>query len=75
MNFVGDVRILGNTPCIGCGNGDTCIMSAFKVLDPKATVESVGVNLFEKQPKAIKAAEELGKNIAQALNKEVNWID
>ena len=74
MNFVGDVRILGNTPCIGCGNGDTCVMSAFKVLDPKATVESVGVNLFEKQPIAIKAAEELGKNIAQALSKQPKTI-
>ena len=39
------------------------------MMGPEATVESVWVNTFEEQPEAIKVAEELGKNIIQALNK------
>ncbi|HHT9139778.1 MAG TPA: flavodoxin family protein, partial [Candidatus Tripitaka californicus] len=68
MNFVGYVKVSGNVPCIKCGYGDECKMSAVKMIfGPNATVDSVGINRFEGQPVATNAAMELGKEIAQAL--------
>lgn len=68
MNFLGAVKILGNVPCIKCGNGDTCKMSAIKMMSgPEATVDSVGINTFEKQPLSFDAARELGEKIGEAL--------
>jgi multimeric flavodoxin WrbA len=68
MSFQGAVRVKGNPPCIKCGHGDLCDMSGIKMLfGPNATIESVGVNLFEKQQDAVTAAAELGKKIAHAL--------
>ena len=62
---------MGNNPCIRCVNGDTCDMSGIKMMSgPEATKASVGSNIFEEQPEAVKSAEELGKNIAQTLNKD-----
>ena len=68
MEFVGEVRIMGNVPCIKCGRGDECKMSAIKMLyGPDATVSSVGVGAFEEQPEAVEAAIKLGKDIADKL--------
>ncbi len=68
MNFVGSVKIIGNVPCIKCGYGNECQMTGVKMIyGPNATVDSVGINKFEEQLEAIKAAEDLGKKIAQAL--------
>ncbi len=49
--------------------GETCEkMSAFKMLSgPDATVESVGIHVFENQPDAINSAKELGRKIKAAL--------
>jgi hypothetical protein len=70
VNFVGSMRVLGNVPCIRCGFGDDCVMSAVKMMfGPQATVDSVGKNCFDEQPQTLKAAEELGKKIAEALVK------
>jgi multimeric flavodoxin WrbA len=70
MNFVGSVRVLGNVPCIRCGHGDDCVMSAIKMMfGPTATVDTVGKNCFDEQPQTIKAAEELGRKIAENLSK------
>jgi len=68
MDFVGEVRVRGNVPCIKCGHGDEDKMSAIKMLyGPEATVASVGVATFEDQPDAVKAAVELGQKIAAKL--------
>ncbi len=68
MEFVGEVRVKGNVPCIKCGHGDECTMSGIKMLyGEDATVASVGVNTFEEQTDALAAAVELGKNIAERL--------
>ena len=68
MEFVGGVRVEGNVPCIKCGDGDDCKMTGIKMLyGPEAIVESVGVNTFEEQSEAKKAAIELGQNIANKL--------
>lgn len=72
MNFVGAVKILGNVPCIKCGYGNECRTSGIKMIYGKeATVESVGVNLFEEQWDALHDARELGEKIASALQKKV----
>ena len=71
MEFVGEVRVKGNVPCIKCGQGDECKMTGIKMLHgPEATVSSVGVKIFEKQPMAMSAAVKLGKDIADKLKPE-----
>ncbi len=68
MEFVGDVRIMGNVPCIKCGKGDTCKMSGINMLyGSEATVSSVGINVVEAQQEVVKAAVQLGQNIANKL--------
>lgn len=68
MDFVGEVRVKGNVPCVTCGHGDECTMSGVKMLyGEDATVASVGINTFEEQTDALKAAVELGKSIAEKL--------
>ncbi len=68
MEFIGEVRVKGNVPCIKCGHGDGCNMSGIKMLyGMEATVGSVGVNTFEEQAEAMKAAVEIGKKIADKL--------
>lgn len=68
MDFLGDVRVQGNVPCIKCGSGDKCNMSGIAMLyGDEATVDSVGVKTFEAQPDAVAAAETLGQSIGKAL--------
>lgn len=68
MEFLGAVRVDGNVPCVKCGYGNDCAMSGISMLHgPEATVESVGINSFEKQPGAVRAAIDLGESIATFL--------
>jgi len=68
MKFVGDVRMLGNVPCIKCGSGDSCKMSGIAMMfGPEATVESVGVNRFTDDQQAQQQAQQLGQAIAAEL--------
>jgi multimeric flavodoxin WrbA len=68
MDYVGDVRINGNVPCIRCGFGDECSVSGLKMLfGPEATVASIGVQTAEEQPAVIEAAIMLGREIASRL--------
>lgn len=75
MEFVGEVRVKGNVPCIKCGYGDECKMSGIKMLyGQEATVASAGIKTFEQQPESMKAAIELGENIADRLkSKQKNF--
>ena len=69
MEVIGDVKILGNVPCVKCGYGDECDMSGIKmVYGPDATVDSVGINSFEDQEIALENAKDLGRKIAEYLN-------
>jgi multimeric flavodoxin WrbA len=71
IRFEGAVRVLGNSPCIKYGYGDLCDMSGIKMrFGSNATVESVGVNVFEKQQTTVTAAAKLGKKIAHALSEK-----
>ena len=68
MDFVGEVRVSGNVPCIRCGYGDECEVSGLKMIyGPDATVDSIGANTFAAQPESVAAAEQLGKNIRARL--------
>ena len=68
MDFVGEVRVSGNVPCIRCGYGDEGEVSGLKMIyGPDATVASIGVNTFAAQPESVAAAEQLGKNIRARL--------
>ncbi|WP_407283380.1 flavodoxin family protein [Methanolobus sp. WCC1] len=69
MEVVGDVKILGNVPCVSCGYGDDCELSGIKMIyGPDATVDSVGINSFEDQQAPMDGAKELGKKIASCLS-------
>jgi multimeric flavodoxin WrbA len=68
MNFLGAVKLRGNVPCVKCGYGDECRMSAIKMLSgPDATVATVGIRRFEDDVSAVEAAAALGRKIAGAL--------
>ncbi len=68
MRFIGALKIQGNVPCVRCGFGDDCKMSAIKMIyGPTATVDSVGIQSFESQPRNLDAAKELGRKLAEAL--------
>ena len=72
MDFVGDVKIRGDVPCLKCGYGNTCPVSAAKVLyGPDIKVENLEFHSFETQPEAVKAAQTLGETIAEKLRKKV----
>lgn len=68
MRFAGSVVLDGNVPCVKCGYGDECAMSAIKMLyGPDATVASAGIRCFEDQEAAVKARE-LGREIRRLLD-------
>ncbi len=68
MDFVGEVQVKGNVPCIKCGKGDECNMSGIAMIyGEESTVSSVGVKTFEEQEEAVAAAIQLGKDIAKRL--------
>ena len=73
MDFVGAVKVAGNVPCIKCGSGDECKMSAVKMIfGADAMVAEANINIFEEQPEAIKQAAALGKKIADALKNKTH---
>jgi multimeric flavodoxin WrbA len=67
MNFVGAVKILGNVPCVKCGNKECTISGLKMIFGPEATPDTVGINTFEDQVDALAAADRLGKEVALAL--------
>lgn len=68
MDFVGDVRVLGNIPCLRCEDADECKTSGIKMLQgPNATISYVKVGTFEDQPEIVAAAIKLGEDIAAKL--------
>ncbi|MFC1512859.1 flavodoxin family protein [Thermodesulfobacteriota bacterium] len=65
MNFVGGVTVLGNVPCVKCGEGGQCMQSGLKMIHGSdATVESVGINTLEDNPETVAALKKLGEDIA-----------
>ena len=69
MTNLGAMVLLGNLPCIRCGHGDNCQMSGVKMLHgPAATVESVGVRTFDADAQMVHHADELGRQIREAVD-------
>jgi multimeric flavodoxin WrbA len=70
MDFQGSVKVLGNVPCVKCGSGDSCAMSAIKLIHgPDATVESAGINTFEAQPAVVEQVKALGERIGNIVRR------
>lgn len=68
MDFVGGVSILGNVPCVKCGENGQCQASGLKMIFGKdATPDSVGINQFEDDPEIVAALEKIGRDIADKM--------
>lgn len=71
MNVVGDVKIVGDVPCMKCGYGEECKLSGLThFYGPDAKIDDIGFHRLEEQPDALKAVQELGERIAQELRKK-----
>lgn len=71
MNVVGQIEVMGNVPCLSCGNGDDCEMSAVSFLfgeGAKASPEKC--TAVEDQAKLWEAAASLGKEIGEKLKEK-----
>lgn len=73
MVNLGSMIILGNVPCIRCGNGDTCEMSGIHMLhSPQATVASVGVRDLERDEGLLAQARALAARLRDALSRDTS---
>lgn len=69
MEIVGQLKAQGNVPCLTCGKGDTCQMSAVPLLfgqDAKASVDKC--IRVEDQEEVWQEAQRLGRLIGRRLN-------
>ncbi len=68
MKLIGQIEVKGNVPCLTCGKGDDCEMSAVQLLfgeNAKATTDKcISV---EEQIEIWEKAESLGKKIGSIL--------
>lgn len=68
MNYIGGVNVLGNVPCVQCGDNGQCSVSGLKMLyGPDVSIEKMGINQLEDSPETIAALEKLGKDIGAAV--------
>lgn len=68
MNFIGGVSLLGNVPCVHCGQDGQCQMSGLKMIYGKdATLESVGINDFENDLEKVAELRQLGEAIGNSF--------
>ncbi len=71
MDLLGQLTVQGNLPCLTCGEGDECKMSAVKImygLDAKTS--DFGYSRVEDQKEVWKNAARLGRLIGERLQKE-----
>jgi multimeric flavodoxin WrbA len=67
MNYIGGVTVMGNVPCVRCGENGQCGVSSLKMLyGSNATPESVGMNTVEDDRTTVTALEKLGADIVDA---------
>ncbi len=68
MELVGQLSIQGNLPCLTCGQGDDCQMSAVQLLyGPDARTSEISYNRVEDQEAVWAAAARLGGLIGERL--------
>lgn len=69
MKFIGGVSLLGNVPCIRCGQDGQCQMSSLKMIHGQdATPESVGINDFTNDANKVAELQQLGVAIRNSLS-------
>lgn len=69
MKFIGGVSLLGNVPCVRCGQDGQCQMSGLKMIyGQDATPESVGIHDFENDPKKVTELQQLGEAIRNSFS-------
>ena len=68
MDLVGQLTIQGNLPCLTCGQGDSCEMSAVKLLHgPDARTSDIGYTRVEDQQQVWQEAARLSRLIGERL--------
>ncbi|MFH2124464.1 MAG: flavodoxin family protein [Pseudomonadota bacterium] len=69
MKFIGGVALLGNVPCIRCGQEVQCQMSSLKMIHGRdASPASVGVHDFENDPHKVIELQQLGEAIRNSFS-------
>ena len=72
MNLLGQLTVQGNLPCLTCGQGDDCQMSAVKLLyGPDARTADFGYTKVEDQQQVWQEAARIGRLIGDRLQKTV----
>lgn len=70
MKIVGSVKIIGNVPCLTCGEGGDCKMSgARQLFGPDAEISSNLCVAVEDQPEVWEKLNRLGKKLSKRLSK------
>lgn len=73
MILISQLSIQGNLPCLTCGEGDHCKMSAIKVLyGPDAKASHYSYSRVEDQNKVWKEAIHIGKLISERIRNTAN---
>jgi multimeric flavodoxin WrbA len=68
MELMGQLTIQGNLPCVFCGEGDECEMSAFQLLyGPDAKTSEIGYTRVEDQKEVWEEAKRIGRLIGEHL--------
>ena len=68
MNLIGQLTVQGNLPCLTCGRGDDCQMSAVKLLyGPDARTADFGYTKVEDQQQVWQEAAKIGRLIGERL--------
>lgn len=69
MKIVGSVKIMGNVPCLTCGEGSDCKMSGARALfGPGAEISSKLCVAVENQPEVWEKLNKLGKKLGKRLS-------
>ena len=68
MDLIGQLTVKGNLPCLTCGEGDGCQMSAVKIMyGPDAKTSDFGYSRVEDQKEVWEEAVRIGRLIGQRL--------
>lgn len=68
MRFIGGVNVVGNVPCVKCGDDHQCSVSGLKMMFGRdATVAEVGIHQLEDAPETMAALEKLGRDLGVAV--------
>ena len=73
MDLVGQLAVQGNLPCLTCGEGDECEMSALKVMyGPDARTSDYGYTRVEDQKEVWEEAIRIGRLFGERIQTAIN---